>query len=128
MKKVVHTQLAESKKGLLTASLVTASLSTLVRPIRKRNLREKSAGLVNPTGCRRRQNGSRLKRTVDAKHTTFRSEPVVSHLTVGAKEGLKFYRRPRDIQIETKIAASYANGRYGIDLGSGLDSYWLFMK
>jgi hypothetical protein len=53
----------------------------------------------------------------DANNTTFRSEPVVGHLTIRAKHGLKFYRRDGDIQMETKITAAYANGRSRIEHG-----------
>jgi hypothetical protein len=64
----------------------------------------------------------------DTSHTTFRSEPVIGHLAIRAKEGLKFYKRDGDIEIESKIPAFYANGRYEIDLASNLATYWLFMK
>jgi hypothetical protein len=64
----------------------------------------------------------------DANNTTFRSEPVVGHLTIRAKHGLKFYRRDGDIQMETKITAAYANGRYQIELEPDIGTYWLFMK
>ena len=60
--------------------------------------------------------------------TTYHSEPVVGHLTIRAKQGLKFYRRAGDIQMETKIAASYAGGRYRIELGPDMGTYWLLMK
>ncbi len=64
----------------------------------------------------------------DTNYTAFRSEPVVGHLTIRAKQGLKFYRRDGDIQIETKIPAAYANGRYRIELEPDLGTYWLFMR
>lgn len=59
-------------------------------------------------------------------NSNFRSEPVTGHLTIRAKEGLKFYRRHGDIQIE--IPASYADGRYRIELQLDLDTYWLVIK
>jgi hypothetical protein len=59
---------------------------------------------------------------------TYHSEPVIGRLTVRAKQGLKFYRRDGDIQMETKIPATYANGRYRIELGPDIRTYWLVMK
>jgi len=64
----------------------------------------------------------------NANRTTYRSEPVVGHLTIRAKQGLRFYRRDGDIQMETKIPATYANGRYRIELQPDLGTYWLFVK
>lgn len=64
----------------------------------------------------------------DTSDTTFRSEPVLGHLTIRAKKGLKFYKRNGDIQLETKIPASYVDGQYRIELGPDIGTYWLFMK
>jgi Cellulase (glycosyl hydrolase family 5) len=64
----------------------------------------------------------------DASRTTYHSEPVVGHLTIRAKQGLKFYRRDGDFQMETAIPASYSNGRYQIELGPNIRTYWLLMK
>ena len=64
----------------------------------------------------------------DANYATFRSEPVVGHVTIRAKQGLKFYRRDGDIQLEATIPASYKDGRYQIELGPDLGTYWLFMR
>jgi hypothetical protein len=55
-------------------------------------------------------------------------EPVVGHLTIRAKQGLKFYRRDGDIQMETKIAVAYENGHYRIELDRDLVTYWPLMK
>ena len=64
----------------------------------------------------------------DAGNARYRSEPVVGQLTIRAKPGLKFYRREGDIQVQTKVPATYADGRYRIDLQADLGTYWLFMK
>jgi hypothetical protein len=63
----------------------------------------------------------------DASDTTFRSEPVVGHLTIRAKSGLKLYKRNR-AQAQIEIPASYADGRYRIELGPDVGTYWLFMR
>jgi hypothetical protein len=64
----------------------------------------------------------------DTSYVTFRSEPVVGLVTIRAKKGMKFYKRDGDIQLEAKVAASYADGRYRIELGPDIDTYWLVMK
>lgn len=64
----------------------------------------------------------------DSGHTAYRSEPVVGHLTIRAREGLKCFKREGDVLRETKIPASYADGRYRIELESNLGTYWLVMK
>jgi hypothetical protein len=56
----------------------------------------------------------------------FRSEPVVGHLTIRAKPGLKLYKRVGSTL--SLVPISYANGRYRIELAPNLDTYWLFMK
>jgi hypothetical protein len=63
----------------------------------------------------------------DASYTTFRSEPVVGHLTIRAKSGLKLYKRNR-AQVQIEMPASYVDGRYQIDLGPDVGTYWLFMR
>lgn len=63
----------------------------------------------------------------DAGGATFRSEPVVGHLTVRAGKGLKLYKRNR-AQVETEIPVSYGDGRYRIELGPDIGTYWLFMR
>jgi hypothetical protein len=60
--------------------------------------------------------------------TAFHSEPIVGHLIIHARPGLKFYRHDGNIQLEAQIPASYADGRYRIELESGLKTYWLVMK
>lgn len=68
-------------------------------------------------------------RSIPAAHNaTFRSEPVAGQLTIRARKGLKFYRRDGDIELETQIPASYADGRYRIELPANLRTYWLLMK
>ena len=62
----------------------------------------------------------------DASYTTFRSEPVLGHLTIRAKNGLKLYKRDSG-QVQNEIPTSYADGRYRIELGP-IGTYWLFMK
>lgn len=62
----------------------------------------------------------------DTSYTTFRSEPVLGHLTIRAKKGLKLYKRDSD-QVQNEIPTSYADGRYHIELGP-IGTYWLFMK
>jgi hypothetical protein len=64
----------------------------------------------------------------DDSRTAFHSEPVVGHLTIRAKPGMKFYRRNGDIQLEAQIPASYVDGHYRIELTAGLKTYWLIMK
>jgi hypothetical protein len=63
----------------------------------------------------------------EANYTTFRSEPVVGHLTIRAEKGLKLYKRDH-AQVQIEIPASYADGRYRIELGSDIGTYWLFMR
>jgi hypothetical protein len=58
---------------------------------------------------------------------TFRSEPVVGHLTIKAKSGLKLYE-PDRAQAQIEIPASYADGRYHIELGPDVGTYWLLMR
>ncbi len=63
-----------------------------------------------------------------SSNVRFRSEPVVGHLTIRAKEGLKLYKRDGETKKESEIPASYADGRYSIELNPNLGTYWLFMK
>lgn len=64
----------------------------------------------------------------NANGTMFHSEPVVGHLTIRAKPGLKFYKRIGGVQMPAKVQATYTNGRYDIALGPDLGTYWLIMK
>jgi hypothetical protein len=64
----------------------------------------------------------------EANRTTYHSEPVIGHLTIRAKQGLKFYTRDGDIQMETRIRVSYGNNRYRIELGPDIRTRWLLMK
>jgi hypothetical protein len=63
----------------------------------------------------------------DASYTTFRSEPVVGHLTIRARSGLKLYKGDRT-QAQIEIPTSYADGRYHIELEPDVGTYWLFMR
>jgi hypothetical protein len=62
-------------------------------------------------------------------NTLFHSEPVIGHLTIRAKMGLKLYKHSViNVQIESQLPAVYEQGRYHIDLESGFGTYWLVMK
>jgi hypothetical protein len=67
-------------------------------------------------------------RSIPESNNAFRSEPVVGHLSIRAKNGLKFYRRVGDNQSEIQVPMTYAQGRYEIDLKASLGTYWLVMK
>ena len=64
----------------------------------------------------------------NSDEVAFRSEPVVGHLTIRAKQGLKLYKRDSATQKETEIPVAYADGRYQIELKTNFYTYWLFMK
>ena len=57
---------------------------------------------------------------------TFRSEPVVGHLAIRGRAGLKLYKGKGTAQAE--VPMTYAKGFYHIDLKPDLATYWLFLK
>ena len=57
----------------------------------------------------------------------FHSQPVTGRLAIRAPKGLKLYKRDAATSHKTEIPATFRNGRYEIDLGPNLGSYWLFM-
>jgi len=72
--------------------------------------------------------GARSNPVEEKYKTYFRSEPVVGHLTIRARPGLKLYSRDAASRTERELPAAYADGRYQISLPPDLGSYWLFMR
>src|SRR5665213_12160 len=56
------------------------------------------------------------------------SEPVIGHLTIRAGEGLKLYKQFAGSTRQQELPISYEAGRYQIDLGPRLGTYWLQLR
>jgi hypothetical protein len=57
----------------------------------------------------------------------FNSEPVSGHLIIRAQSGLKVYKHD-GVSNDQEVPASYSDGRYRIELGARLGTYWLVLK
>jgi hypothetical protein len=56
------------------------------------------------------------------------SEPVIGHLTIRAPEGLKLYKQFAGSTRQQQLPFSYQAGRYQIDLGPRVGTYWLQLR
>ena len=58
----------------------------------------------------------------------FHSEPLVGHLLIHARKGLKLYKQLGPKAIQHENPHTYENGQYHISLDRNLGTYWLILK
>jgi hypothetical protein len=61
-------------------------------------------------------------------NAVFRTEPVIGHMTIRARKGLRLYARDPATKKDSELPVSYDGDLYSIELHRDLDTHWLFLK